>query len=161
MKSKTLSLIFLLVPAAALADHKTIPAQLTEAKTASIVCNGRPCSKSIQSAAIEALLKWGRYIVVDSDKDADLIVSFELSAVQNGPDEYRPVWGSGAAGAMTGGMTKVQQVTKRWTLSILDSHQAAHPKLLDITHNYSGSDDDAFATYDLIRRLMKDIRKKH
>lgn len=161
MKLTTLSLIFLLAPAAALANHKTVPAQLTEAKTASIVCNGKPCSKSIQSAAIEALLKWGRYIVVDSDKDADLILSFEMGAAQSLPVEYRPVWGSGAAGVMTGGTTKVQQVTTRWTLSILDSHQAAHPKLLDTSHSYSDSDDDAFATYDLIRRLLKDVRKNH
>ena len=161
MKLKTLSLIFLLAPAAALANHKTIPAQLTEAKTASIVCNGKPCSKSIQSSALEALLKWGRYIVVDSDKDADLILSFEMGAAQSGQVEYRPVWGSGSAGAMTGGMTKVQPITKRWTLSILDSHQAAHPKLLDTSHSYSGSDDDAFATYDLIRSLLKDVPKNH
>ncbi len=159
MKLKTLSLVFL-VPAATLANHKTIPAQLREAKTVSIVCNGQLCSKSIQSAAVEALWKWGRYSVVQSDKDADLILSFEIGAAQYGPTEFQPVWGTGSTGQLaTGKVPEVQQVTKHWKLSILDSHQAAHPKLLDISQSYS--EDDAFATYDLIRRLTKDVGKKH
>jgi hypothetical protein len=159
MKLTTLPLIFVLLPAATLANHKTIPAQLTGAKTVSIVCNGELCSKSIQSAAVEALWKWGRYRVAQSDKDADLILSFEIGATRYGPTEYQPVWGDGSMGQLaTGKVPTVQQVTKRWTLAILDSHQAAHPKLLDISQSYS--EDDAFATYDLIRRLMKDVGKK-
>jgi len=148
-------MIFLLAPAA-LANHKTIPPQLTGAKTVSIVCNGESCSKSIQSAAVEALWKWGRYIVVQSDKDADLILSLEIGAAQYSSDPYRPTSVYGQAGDMV----QAQHVTKRLTLSILDSRQAAHPKLLDISHSYSDADAaDASATYDLIRRLMKEVGK--
>jgi hypothetical protein len=41
MRCKVLSLIFLLAPAAALSKHGTLPVQLIDARTVSIVCYGR------------------------------------------------------------------------------------------------------------------------
>ena len=164
MRLKTLSLIFLLAPAAALSSQKTVtvPIQLIEAKTVSILCDEKPCPKPILSAAEKALKKWGRYSVAESDKDAGLILSFEIGPPQYGPAHYEvmsPMGSGSTTDIATQQAPKVQEVTKHWTLSILDAHQAARPKLLEITKSYT--EDDATATYDLIYRLKKEVGKGH
>jgi hypothetical protein len=160
MRLKTLSLIFLLVPAAALSQQKAVPVQLIEAKTVSVVCYGQPCPKPILSAAEKALRKWGRYSVADPGKDADLILSFWIGPAQYGPAHYEvlsPMGTGSTTDIATQHAPKVQTVTKDWTLSVLDEHQAAHPKLLEISGSYSEGDD--YASYNLIDRLKKEVGK--
>jgi hypothetical protein len=160
MRLKTLSLIFLLAPAAALSQQKAVPVQLIEAKTVSVVCYGQPCAKPILSAAEKALRKWGRYSVAEPGKDADLILSFWIGPAQYGPAHYEvlsPMGTGSTTDIATQHAPKVQTVTKDWTLSVLDEHQATHPKLLEISQSYSEGDD--YASYNLIDRLKKEVGK--
>jgi hypothetical protein len=162
MRLKTLSLIFLLAPAAALSQQKAVPVQLIEAKTVSVVCYEQPCTKQILSAVEKALRKCGRYSVVESGKDADLILSFWIGPAQYGPTHYE-VLSSMGSGSTTDIATqqapKVQTVTKDWTLSVLGDHQATRPKLLEISQSYS--EGDTYASYNLIDRLKKEVGKGH
>jgi hypothetical protein len=162
MRLKTLSLIFVLAPAAALSQQKAVPVQLIEAKTVSVVCYGQPCPKPILSAAEKALRKWGRYSVAEPGKDADLILSFWIGTAQYGPTHYEvlsPMGSGSTTDIATQQAPKLQTVTKDWTLSVLDDHQATRPKLLEISQSYS--EGDTYASYNLIYKLKKEVGKGH
>jgi hypothetical protein len=162
MRIKILTLILLLTPPAVFAKRKPVPPQLTSAKTVRLTCNGQPCEDPILSAAKKTLVKWGRYSVILDGKAADLILSFEIGPPHEGLPHYEVLSPAGT-GSMsdigTQDAPRVQEIRKRWTFSVLDGDEAAHPKLWEVQDVYS--DDDGAAAKDLIYKLKREVGKGH
>lgn len=160
MRINLLVVILLLAPSALFAKRKPVPAQLINAKTVRVTCNGQPCDNPVLSAAEKTLEKWGRYSVIRDGGKADLILSFKIGAPHEGMPHY-DVMSPNGNGSITDIGTqnapRMQEVNKRWTFSVLDGDQATHPELLQIEDVYSN--DDAAAAKDLIYKLKREVGK--
>ena len=160
MRTSILVAILLLAPSAVSAKRKPVPAQLTAAKTVRVTCNGQPCEEPVLSAAEKTLEKWGRYTVIRDGGSADLILSFKIGAPHEGMAHYEVLSPSGNGSITDIGTQqapRVQEIKKRWTFSVLDGDQTAHPEILQIEDVYSN--DDAAAAKDLVYRLKKEVGK--
>ena len=112
--------------------------------------------------AASTLAKWGRYSVILHGKDADLILSFDISSPQEGLAHYEvpsPAGTGSMSDIATQQAPRIQETRKHWTLSVLDGDETTHPKLMEIQEVYSN--DDAAAAKDLIYKLKREVGKEH
>jgi hypothetical protein len=161
MQTKILALILLLTPSAVFAKRKPVPAQLANAKTVRLTCNGQPCEEPILSAARKTLAKWGRYSLILDGSKADLILSFDIGSPHEGMAHYEvlsPAGTGSVSDIATQDAPRVQEIKKHWIFSVLDGDEAAHPKLWQVQDVYS--DDDGAAAQDLIYKLKREVGKR-
>lgn len=136
-------------PASAGAAQKSsFPSQrLAEAKTIFVTCSGGACDASVQQTAHKTLALWGKYTVVESRENADLILMFSWD---NSKDlgEYLGTLPSGGA-------VFVPIHSTWWHVQIIDSRD--NTRLWDESMEYAGSPQST--TRFLIHKLKRRVNK--
>jgi hypothetical protein len=121
--------------------------RLAEAKTIFVTCPGGACEASVQRTAYKTLTLWGKYTVVESRENADLILMFSWDNSQD-LGEYLGTLPSGGA-------VFVPIHSTWWHAQIIDSRD--NKRLWEESMEYAGSPQSTtrFLIHKLKRRVSK------